>query len=191
MKEAFAGVLTGLQGLGSDDSRERPVDRLGALAAIQIRREEQGARGAAAAREAVLCALGKELIAFKGANRASAKADAEDILCGLLETYRKGLDIARGQTIVIARQAVMEFAIDFCPSCQGATTLPIFQRVEGVQPTTDCKACSGTGKRNYSDQERAAAMGKPYDKAMDKAHQLLATAEALALRRGKESLERW
>lgn len=184
MKESYAAVLTGFESLGADDSRERPVDRLGALGAAQIRRAE------GAAREAVLCTLGKDLIAFKGANRASAKADAEDMLAALLATYN-GLGIKARERLIIARQAVLEFAIDFCPTCNGARVVPDQHGLEGAQPTSDCGTCRGTGKRRYTDEERAAVMGKPHGKAMGKAHELLAVAVDLAERRAGELLEHW
>jgi hypothetical protein len=195
VKEAFIGVLTGLQGLG-DGITERPVDRLGAMGMAarrvpdQDRAGNQTARGQHACREATLCALGKDLIAFKGANRASAKADAEDVLAALLASY-SGIGLKGRQRLIVARQAVMEFAIDMCPSCSGARKTPDHEGVEGTQPTSECLPCHGTGKRRYSDAERTAAMGRSFDKAMDKAHELIATAEALAVRRAKEMLERW
>lgn len=191
MKEAFAGVLAGFQGLGNDDSRERPIDRLGALGAIQIKREEQGARGKQADRTAALSALGVRLIAFKFGNCASSKADAEDMLASFIAWPTWDLKTKARQRPVIARQALMEHAIDFCPSCKGAKQVPDVENVEGKQPMTPCLPCDATGKRRYTDQERAAAMGQAFAREMDVAHRILGWAEALAVRGGKELLERW
>jgi hypothetical protein len=200
MKEAFAGVLAGFQGLGNDDSRERPIDRLGALGAIQIKREEQGARGKQADRTAALSALGVRLIAFKFGNCASSKADAEDMLAGILAWKKReddkpgsqwGLKLSGRERTSIAAWTVHEFAIDLCPSCKGAKQVPTALEVEGTQPMAPCQPCGATGKRRYNDTERAAFLGSPYSKAMTEAHGIVGRAESLALEGSLRMLEKW
>ena len=194
MKEAFCAVLTGLQGLGSDDTRERPVDRLASLGAIQI------ARSRAAERQAQLAGLGVHLIAFKFSHRVSSKADAEDRLCLVLgwETGGKstwGICLSGSKRLVVAKQAVIEFAIDVCPTCKGAGEIPDGKGVQGAQPMKLCPAvpygCGGTGKRRYNDQERLSAMGGRFDKALSVAHGIIGRAESLAVEQAKKMLERY
>jgi hypothetical protein len=189
MKEAFAGVLGGLQGLGSDDYRERPVDRLTALGAIQ-RRDGQAARGAEAERTALLNALGVRLVAFKFGNCATSRADAEDMLEDILRWPTWGLSITTRQRPTIARQAIIEFAIDQCPTCFGAREEPMIE-AEGTRPMMVCTGCAGSGKRRYSDAERVAAMGKAFAQEMETAHRIMGWAEALAVRNGMKMLEKW
>jgi hypothetical protein len=190
VKLVFAGVLGGLQGLGSDESRERPVDRLAALGAIQ------NAQVVQAERTSVLCALGVRLISFKYANCPTSKADAEDMLCAVLAWTKKknanqwGLKLNAGERTIIAAQALMEYAIDFCPTCKSGE-IPDQSEREGAQPMKTCPSCSGTGRRRYSDEERAEAMGRTFAKAMQEAHSILSRAESLAVSQAKQMLERF
>lgn len=193
MREAFAGVLGGYQGLGSDDSRERPIDRLAALAAAQIVRAKDAERTAA------LASLGVDLIRFKLANQASAKHDAEDKLSAVLAWANAagksawGIRTSARERDRISRQAVVEWAIDFCPTCSGKGEIPDHDCHTGAQPMKVCPAdrgCGGTGKRRYSDAERIEAMGESFAKAMAAAHGIIGRAEALAVRQAREMLER-
>lgn len=191
MKEAFAAVLTGLHSLGSDEIRERPVDRLGALGMIQRQRAEQSNRGKRVDREAALSALGVDLMRFKNANVAAAKLDAQDQLAGVLAWKTWGLTLTGRERSRVAAWAVQEWAIDMCPACKGARMVQSHEDVEGRQPMKHCTPCGGSGRRYYSDPERVAALGAAYTEAMEKAHEIIARAEALAVERGKALLERW
>jgi hypothetical protein len=211
MKLALAVTLGGMQGLGStQDSRERPVDRLTASARaqgpVERRSMSQCERGDHAAMESFLCSLGVDLIAFKYGNRALSKSEAEMKLAIALGWKKCGLKLTRRQFDRVACCALMEWTLDFCPTCKGAKEIPNYQDVDGVQPMKPCSECHGTGKRLYTDQERAEAMGEAHDKAMSWAHSLMAQAEALAIRlsalrpsrtprpnatSARERLERW
>lgn len=192
MKQTLAGVLTGLQGLGDDSARERPINRLAAMGLSQIGANHAMAeRGESTARMAVLCALGTDLVAFKFANRAASKLDAEDALIAIMAWKTWGSKVERKHRPIIARQALMEWAVDFCPSCQSAGSVPDRKGLEGTQPMKPCGDCGGTGKRRYSDSERLAAMGAAHEKGMDIAHRIISWAESLAVRRARELLERW
>lgn len=181
MKQSLAVTLAGLQGLGStDDHRERPVDRLGALALAQSKRGDE------AARESFMCSLGADLIAFKFANRAGSQDDAIDKLSILL----RNLKLKASQRDKVARQAVMEFCISFCLTCRGSKEIPNYADHSGAQPMKACPSCDGTGLRRYSDAERTEAMGEAFSKSMEEAHRLLGWAESLAVRLVRERLER-
>jgi hypothetical protein len=183
VKQSLAGVLGGFQSLAYDSSREKPVDRLTALAAIQAR------KGVDASRTAFLCSLGVDLIAFKFAHRASSKADAEDKLAIALSWKRfKGVgDRERGK---IAACAVREWAVDICPSCAGARQVPDKIGIEGAQPMRPCMTCSGTGKRRYDDSERIEALGNSFARAMAEADALIGAAEDLAIKLARRMLDR-
>lgn len=205
MREALAGVLAGYQGLGGDDTRERPVDRLGALGlgAANKRQVElmanEALKGKQADREAALRVIGSCLIRFRDANCSSSRKDAEDLLAlALAWPARRGaapLNLKRRERDKVARQAIREWALDFCPVCKGVAEIPRFAEVEGSQPMSACPpdpvGCGGTGRRRYSDAERAEAMGQPYSEAMQEAHGLISLAHSIAIRVAKEMLERW
>lgn len=188
MKEALAGVLGGFQSLGSDDSCERPVDRLGALGVIgrQIGRAED------AARDATLCALGVDLIAFKLGKRESSRPDAEDMLFAILGWQTRdrkstwGIKANGRERLRIAKWAISEWANENCVPCTG-TGIAIDDR--GV--SRGCPACGGMKKRRYTESERWTALGGQFDKAMAAAHGIIGRAEFMAVRHGKEMLERW
>lgn len=193
MKAALAAVLTGFQGLEHNDVREKPVDRLGALGMIQRQRDEQSAHGKRVDREAALSSLGVELIRFKGAHVASAKADAEDKLAGIMAWRSWGLDLTGKQRAIVAAWAIREWAVDICPTCAGAREVRDHDQHDqvGTQPMKRCPSCLGTSKRRYSDEERTAAMGSAFSDAMFRAHEIIGRAEALAVERAKGMLERW
>jgi hypothetical protein len=189
MKQALALSLAGFQGLGHSDSRERPVDRVGAAGAIQI------ARATEEMQNAFLCSLGVDLIAFKFGNRASSRADAIDRLAIALAWPRLHLHLRPRERTKVAAWTVQEWAIDMCPICHGAKEIPDRGvELEGRQPMKPCPpttGCGGTGKRRYSDAERSEALGGNFDKAMAEAHGLIGRAEDLAVRTARQMLERW
>lgn len=185
MKLALAAVLGGLQSLGHDEAREKPVDRLGAMAASQI------ARAKDAERTAALCSLGVDLIRFKFANIEAARLDAEDRLALALTWRHKADDLSDRERGRVARWAVREWGIDLCPRCKGAGKTPDFVvPIEGKQPMSECVDCWGSGKRRYTDAERTEAMGQLFAKALDEAHSLIAWAESLAVQRARDQCER-
>jgi hypothetical protein len=185
MKEALAAVLAGFQGLGSDESRERPVDRLAALGQIQ------NSYADTTAANSFLASLGVSLISFKYANRPASKQDAEDQLAIALSWKQWNLRLTGKERDKVARQALMEWAIDFCPTCHGRKEVPEQGQQEGPQRMKPCMSCTSTGKRRYSDHERVEAMGKAFDKAMSVAHGIIGRAEDLSVRAAKDMLERW
>lgn len=192
MRAALASVLAGFQGLEHDDSREKPVDRLGALGLIQRKRDQEGEKGKAVDRDAALASLGVDLIRFKFSNCADARPDAIDKLAGVMSWRSWGLELTRRERSVVSAWAVQEWAIDLCPTCAAAGEVPdCSPEIEGARPMKRCSDCKGTGKRRYSDEERAEAMGATYEDAMSKAHEIIGRAEASALEGARRMLERW
>lgn len=189
MKEALAVTLVGLHGLGHDSARERPVDRLTAMAAMQNQRAGEAANAAA------LRSLGQDVIAFKYANRPDIREDAIDKLAAQLAHVRK-LELRPGKRRIIAAWALQEHVIDMCPRCQGAKEVPMHaDQDNGYQPMMPCppspEGCNATGKRRYSDAERIAATGAAHADAFTKAHEYLTRAEHLANETAARMLERW
>lgn len=188
MKQTLAMALAGFQGLGSDDFRERPVDRLAAMGVIG---RQQG-KAQDAARTGALCALGVSLIAFKHGKRESSGPDAEDMLAAILawETAAGkstwGIKTNRQERTRIASWAVREWTDDSCEPCTGSGI-----SVDGRGVVRPCGVCGGAKKRLYSDSERITAMGGAFEKAMAAAHGIIGRAEVLAVQHGKTMLERW
>ena len=185
MKEALAHALSGPISLAEDEWRERPVDRLHALAAAQ------SACGRTA-REAALSALGVSLIALKAANRADEYARSVDRLAHMLRKAkpRPSLEVRTR----IARQAVHEHIVDFCGTCQGRGEIPDQEGLEGAQRMKPCPECGGHGKRRYSDSERLEIVGceARYCGAwIADAMALISEAESEAVRTANRLLERW
>lgn len=185
MKESLAHALSGPVSLAEDEWRERPVDRLHALAAAQ------SAYGRTA-REAALSALGVSLIALKAANRADEYVRAVDRLAHML---RKAKPKPNAELrIRIARQAVHEFIVDFCGTCQGRGEIPDQEGLEGAQRMKPCPECGGHGKRRYSDSERLELIGgeaKFCGRWMADAMALISEAESEAVRTANKLLEKW
>lgn len=185
MKQSLAAVLSGFQALGSDESRERPVDRLAAMGAIQI----------GASRTSLIASLGVDLIAFKFGGRTQSQVTAEALLAEILAWPSWMLDVTDEERPRIARWAVREWALDKCPprpnGCGGAKEVPSHDQREGAQPMQPCPRCSGTGQYRYSDSERVAVLGEAFSKAMGVAHGIIGRSEDLAVRGGIEMLERW
>jgi hypothetical protein len=194
MKGAFAAALAGLQSLKDDNWRERPVDRVGAMGAAQIARAKETEQ------DTIVCSLGVDLIRYKYAGVERAGPDAEDQLAGILAWPRwwKGWKVVLDeiQRDSVACWAVHEWAQDRCPprpqGCGGALEVPsAAQPIDGAQPMMTCPRCGGVGKRKWTDEERVEAMGEPFEYGMDRAHWIISVAESMAMRRGKEMLERW
>lgn len=186
MKEALAAVLTGLQSL-NEAPHERPVDRLHALAASQL-------AAMTAPRQAELCSLGRDLIAFKFANRVESHEPAVSGLANVLKWSTHRLSLKPWDYWPVSRWAIHEWAIDFCAACSGKKEVPAhFEQIEGRQPMKPCQACAGTGKRRYSDQERAEALGnlKALERGLDVAHAMIGEAERQAVRTAQVLLEKW
>lgn len=206
MREAFAGVLGGLQSLGHDDACERPVDRLGALGTAARTGPDEDlngnlvARSSDALRQAKLASLGVDLVAFKDARRALSQVDAIRALAEILlwTTWWTGrkVGINEHQAVKVAGWAVREWAEDRCQprpnGCGGAREVPsAAAEQDGRQPTMICSQCHGSGRRRWTDEERTNAMGEAFAVPMSHAHRIMAFAESLALRRGMELVERW
>lgn len=179
MREALASVLSGLSSLQEDDYRERPVDRLHALAAA-----ERGSK---------LAELGVSIVALKAANRADEYVRSVDRLAHFLRLIKPRPNAE--MRIRIARQAVMEHIVDFCPTCKGTGEIPDQEGLEGAQRMKPCPECQGHGKRRYSDRERLDALGvksvREVDRWMAEAMGFIAQAEHEAVRTAKRLLERW
>ncbi len=184
MREALAHALTGPINLDEKEGWERPVDRLHALAAAQAVTLNRTAR------ECALASLGVSLLALTAANRADEYSRSVSKLadCLLWLRPRPSSKVAH----LVARQAVMEWVVDSCPTCMGRGHIT---STAGVQKV--CPECDGTAKRRYSDTERQEAM-QIDDKEFARANRLLgeawrfvSLAEAEAIRTAKKLLEKW
>lgn len=151
-------------------------------------------------REAIIASLGVDLLRYKWAGVDRAGPDAELQLCAILAwpKWWKGgkVGLKPGQREIVACWAIHEWANQSCPprpdGCGGKGEVPAAgHSIDGTQPMRPCPVCSGTTRRRWKDEERLEAMGDLYGEGMGQAHRIIATAEALALRRGKELLERW
>jgi hypothetical protein len=169
-----------------DEWRERPVDRLHALACAQV---------TGSARQSKLSSLGVSIIALKAANRPDEYARAIDRLADCLTWVRpKPSSLMR---VNVARQAVMEHCVDFCPACKGTGEVKAEEKLDGTQPMKACPECGGHGKRRYSDEERRVNLlleAKDYRKGaalMAEAMGYIAMAEDQAIRTAARLLERW
>lgn len=179
MREALASVLSGLSSLQEDDYRERPVDRLHALAS--------------AARDSHLSALGLSIIALKAANRPDEYVRSVDRLAYFLCRMRNRPNAE--MRLRIARQAVMEHVVDFCPTCKGTGEIPAQDDLEGAQRMKPCPECGGHGKRRYSDAERMDALGvkslRDTERWMAEALGWIALAENEAVKSAARLLEKY
>lgn len=178
-REALAHALSGPISLQEDEYRERPVDRLHALAC--------------AARESNLSALGLSIIALKAANRADEYVRSVDRLAYFLCRMKPRPNAE--MRIRIARQAISEHIIDFCPTCKGTGEIPNQDGLEGAQPMRPCPECHGHGKRRYSDSERMDALGtaslRDVNRWMGDALGWIAQAEHEATKSAARLLEKW
>lgn len=179
MREALAHALSGPVSLQEDEYRERPVDRIHALAS--------------AARDSHLSALGLSIIALKAANRPDEYARSVDRLAYFLCRMKNRPNAE--MRLRIARQAVMEHIVDFCPTCKGTGEIPAQDGIDGAQRMKQCPECGGHGKRRYSDQERIDALGvksgREVDRWMAEALGWIAQAEDQAHKSAIRLLEKW
>lgn len=194
MREALASVLSGLSSLQEDDYRERPVDRLHALAAAQQAAINKTARAAH------LAGLGVSLIALKVANRSDEMERAVSRLTKHMKDCRPRPNEEMRRKI--ARQAIFEFVLDFCPRCRGAKEVVDAPGIDGAQRMKPCPpesdgGCGGSGKRRYSDSERMESLGAKEDdllriqRQMSYAMSVVGEAEYEALSGAKKMLEKW
>lgn len=188
MREALAKALSGPINL-DEQAHERPVDRLHALASAQIDRANRTARAAK------LASLGVSIIALKHANRPDEYNRSITRLADCLAWPKPRP--SQEVRLRVARQAVQEWVIDFCPTCKGVGEVPAQEGLEGAQRMRECPECGGHGKRRYSDAERLTALeleAGDYVKMarwMADAMGFIARAEDEAVRSAKRLLERW
>ena len=189
MKEALAKALSGPVSLMEDEWRERPVDRLHALASAQIVRADK------AARDSHLSSLGVSMIALKVANRPDELGRAIERLTVCLGWIQPKL--TEGMALKVARQAIHEYIVDFCPTCKGTGEIPDQEGIDGAQRMKPCPSCGGHGKRRYSNQERIYSMeiepGEYHklERQLTRAMNFISVAEDEAIRTAKRLLERW
>lgn len=197
MKESLAHALSGPVSLAEDEWRERPVDRLHAIASSQILRD-QDAKCRWARRSVALCSLGVDVYPYLtqpdgSAGVSAAFLRAQNKLVEYLgwNEFRHELSLRRSTKIAVARQALLEHKNSTCRVCNGKTdenkipSIPDVDRLknwkegDGPVPMKACPACNGTGKHQWTDDERFNSMGikhKVIDKAMSVAHELISSA---------------
>jgi hypothetical protein len=175
-----------------DEFRERPVDRLHAMACAQTATVNR------AVRESHLAGLGVSLIALRDSNRPDEYARAVDRLAKFLHGMvpRANPEMRK----LLATQAIHENVISFCPRCKGTGEIPAQDGLDGAQRMAPCPSdtgCGGSGKRRYSDAERMEAMSvnketvNKVNAQLSYAHLVLAQAESEAVRNAIRLLERW
>lgn len=189
MKEALIAVLGGLQSLAQSDTRETPVDRLGAIAMAQI------AVGRARA-ESFLVGLGRDAIAFKYGRQPSCREPTISKLAICLGWRRYRLHMRENERLLIARWSLLEWVEDACGVCKGKAEVPKSGEpdAEGAIPMKVCPACGGLGKRRWSDDDSWRSVLPDIPKtarAISVASNCLHDAEALAVRQTAKMCERW
>lgn len=182
MREALAAALSGPVNLDEQESRERPVDRLHALAA--------------ASRESHLSSLGVSFMGLRIANCPRRHSETVSKLFDLMP--KKG--ITRELRLKISLYAVQERIADFCPRCHGKKEIPDTPGLDGAQRMKPCppdpEGCGGSGVRRYSDHERKEALGlemhdyRRVERFLNDALGLLNSAEASAVRSARRLLEK-
>lgn len=170
---------------------ERPVDRLHAIGAVQVR-ATQGAR-----REALLVPLGRLLFPYIEANCDRWEYDCINGLAEALQWKENRLNLRKEYAFFVAKQALLESRHATCTVCKGITdipdgitSIPDVEKMagktewDGPVPLKPCPACKGTGKRLWTDPERAEVVGDAarFDKAFSTAHALISEAIGEALR---------
>lgn len=181
MREALISVLGGFQSLATSDHRERPIDRLGALAYTQI--GEDG--------RSYLASLGVDLMCVKFAQRASSREPAVLKLAVVLGWRANRLKLSANKLEIIARWSIGEWLNLACLHCRGAKEIPVQLGLEGAQPTKECPTCAGTGLNRWTDSERSQALNGDYNQAIDIAHKYIGAAVSEAERGAGRMLEHW
>lgn len=199
MREALARSLSGLVNLDEDDHSERPVDRIHAIALAQTRAVND------ARFRAILVPLGRLLLPL--VDDVSRKYEAEGIKAlQLFIAGEKRLRVREETAWFIAKQSIEEARSQRCKVCKGVTdvpdgttSIPDVERMagktvwEGPVPLKTCPACKGTGKRRWTDAERAEVVGEAarFDAAFSFAHGVISMAIHEALRGYVPALKDW
>ena len=190
MREALVRVLTSPTNLDEQDYSERPVDRVHAVASAQYRAIDR------ARRAAILVPLGRLLLPIVDGQSDRFRKEAEEALslCLSWKEYRLRVhgDISRA----VARQAIHEAQNARCPVCKGITdvkdgvcSIPDLERMAGHKvwigpvPLKPCPECNGTGKKKFSDEERARVVldAVRYAEALAVAHSIISEATSMVL----------
>ena len=183
--ESLAHALQG--NLTCDPNNVRDWDRLTAMAMGCV---ETASR---TARESHLNALGMTLIALKHSGRLDLHARA---VAGLLDCLRWRLKDRREDRRKVARLAIVEWMDDNCGMCRnaredGAKWSHVFD-THGVK--VPCPRCLGSGRRRYTDMERAAGLGvqdgSKWGYAMDIAHAQITLAISLCTQQATKKLQK-
>lgn len=142
--EALARCMSG--SLTYDSEHENDLDRLTALAMGSVTSDRRSAR------ESLLNSLGVSLLALKMSRRTDlfnrVVMDLKDCLRWRLKT------MSQKDRLKVAKVSVVEWVEDVCQTCNGARHVFDFNGVK-----TPCLVCAASGKRRYSDAERASALG--------------------------------
>lgn len=187
-RESLAHALSGPVSLAEDQWRERDVDRLHALAYIQTPQAHDLDKCEWAREMANLCELGVDLLRFKGSNVAAAHKPCLEMLVKVLGWKKFRLDLREENRTLVARQALMEFVVDFCPTCSGTGEVKAQDGIDGAQRMRPCGSCHGTGIRKYTnDERRSCFVGNtvPYERlerAINIAHGVMGAAAHEAMR---------
>ena len=185
MREALAKALSGPINLDEQESRERPVDRLHAMAC--------------ASRDSHLSSLGVSFIALRAANRPDEYARTVSKLEKCLAWGKRR--IAQEMRYKLARQAVMESIVNACPRCSGTKEVRAEDGLDGAQRMKPCppspEGCGGHGLRRYSDDERMASLDvdkhvyRTLERHLADAIGFLNAGEAEAVRLARRLLEKY
>jgi hypothetical protein len=128
-----------------DSEHENDLDALTALAMGSVACDRRSAR------ESLLNSLGVSLLALKVSRRVDL---FNRVVMDLKDCLRWRLPkISQRDRLKVAKTVIVEWVEDVCQSCNGARH--IFD-ANGVKMA--CLVCAGTGKRRYSDLERAQSL---------------------------------
>lgn len=190
MREALVRVLTSPTNLDEQDHAERPVDRLHAVASAQYRAIDR------ARRMAVLVPLGRLLLPIVDGKSDRFRKEAEKALSLCLSWAEYRLRLHKDIRGAVAKQAIHEAQNARCPTCKGITdvkdgicSIPDLEKMAGHRvwigpvPLKPCPACNGTGKRRFTDDERAMVVldAVRYAEALAVAHSIISEATSVVL----------
>lgn len=182
MRELLAQVLTSPVSLQEDEWRERPVDRLHAIACAQASTGRYN-----------LSLIGRHVFAFyvlppDDKESGPALVKAREALANALLAPGHKLGLTHETAHLVALQALREGRDATCRTCKGRKDAMGFHSVpdvkklagwregDGPVPMTLCPACDGTGKHRFSDREREQMVGADAPKAFSVAHSLISRA---------------